>query len=455
MPPRNPVRGPDKREARRVRLEDERMPDDQIRRESLPLTRCHGRGISRKRRRTGTMDHDRYSYLIVGGGMAADAAARGIREVDPHGTIGLISSEPDPPYKRPPLSKKLWQGKPLDSVRLGTDELGVDLHLGRTVRLLDLRHKRVVDDRGTEYGFDKLLLATGVKPRRLPVGGHWITYYRTLKDYQSLREEAARGQRFAVIGGGFIGSEIAASLATNGKEVVMIFPEAGIGSRLFPSDLAAFLNDYYHERGVEVLANSVVTDVAMRGNRFSVKSGDKETATTREIEVDGIVAGIGAQPNVDLALAAGLMVDNGIVVDPFLRTSHPDVYAAGDVAAYWQSVLGERRRVEHEDNATAMGRFAGRAMAGDREPYEHLPFFYSDMFDLGYEAVGDVDSRSEVVAEWEEPYRTGVLTYRREGQVRGALLWNVWDQLDAARALIADPDAMHARQMSAAIAGVH
>src|SRR5215210_7584207 len=401
------------------------------------------------------MIHDDYTYLIVGGGMAADAAVHGIREVDSNGTIGLISAEPDPPYKRPPLSKKLWRGKALDSIWLGTDQLGVDLHLGRTGRLLDLQHKRVVDDRGTEYDFDKLLLATGVTPRRLPVGGHWITYYRTLKDYQRLRQEAARGQRFTVIGGGFIGSEIAAALAMNGKEVVMIFPEAGIGSHLFPSDLTGFLNDYYREHGVEVLALSTVTDVAMRGDRFSVTSLNKVTGTMREIEVDGIVAGIGAQPNVDLAVAAGLTVDNGIVVDPFLRTSHPDVYAAGDVAAYWQSALGQRRRVEHEDNATTMGRLAGRAMAGEREPYEHLPFFYSDMFDLGYEAVGDIDSRSEVVTEWEEPYRKGVLTYRREGRVRGALLWNVWDQLDAARALIADPDAIHANQMLMASAGVH
>ncbi len=400
------------------------------------------------------MVHDRYSYLIIGGGMAADAAASGIREVDPDGTIGLISSEPDPPYKRPPLSKMLWQGKPLDSVWLGTDQLGVDLHLGRTARLLDLQHKCVVDDRGTVYGFDKLLLATGGTPRRLPIGGYWINYYRTLKDYQRLRQEAARGQRFAVIGGGFIGSEIAAALAMNGKEVVMIFPEAGIGSRLFPTDLTRFLNDYYREHGVEVLARSTVTDVVMRGTRFAVKTQDNAAATMREIEVDGIVAGIGAQPNVDLALAAGLAVDNGIVVDPFLRTSHPDVYAAGDVAAYWQSALGQRRRVEHEDNATTMGHLAGRAMAGEPAPYEHLPFFYSDMFDLGYEAVGDIDSRCEVVADWEEPYRAGVLTYRGEGRVRGVLLWNVWDQLDAARALIADPDSIDSRQMTAEIVGV-
>ena len=400
------------------------------------------------------MVHDDYTYLIVGGGMAADAAVHGIREVDADGTIGLISTEPDPPYKRPPLSKKLWRGKALDSVWLGTDQLGVDLHLGRTGRLLDLQHKRVVDDRGAEYGFDKLLLATGVTPRRLPVGGHWITYYRTLKDYQRLRQEAARGQRFAVIGGGFIGSEIAAALAMNGKEVVMILPEAGIGSRLFPPDLAGFLNDYYREHGVEVLTHAMVTDVVRRGDRFTVEVRDTASSTMRELEVDGVVAGIGAQPNVDLAQTAGLAVDNGIVVDPFLRTSHPDVYAAGDVAVYWQSVLGQRRRVEHEDNATTMGHLAGRAMAGEPAPYEHLPFFYSDMFDLGYEAVGEIDARLEVVAEWEEPYRTGLLTYRREGRVRGALLWNIWDQLDAARALIADPDAIDARQMTAEIAGV-
>src|SRR5918995_488295 len=400
------------------------------------------------------MDHDDYTYLIVGGGMAADAAVHGIREVDADGSIGLISAEPDPPYKRPPLSKKLWRGKALDSVWLGTDQLGVDLHLGRTGRLLDLQHKRVVDDRGTEYGFDKLLLATGVTPRRLPVGGHWITYYRTIKDYQRLRQEAERGQRFAVIGGGFIGSEIAAALAMNGKDVVMILPEAGIGSRLFPPDLAEFLNDYYREHGVEVLTHATVTDVVRRGDRFTVEVRDTAASTMREIEVDGVVAGIGAQPNIDLAQTAGLAVDNGIVVDPFLRTSHPDVFAAGDVAVYWQSVLGQRRRVEHEDNATTMGRLAGRAMAGEPAPYEHLPFFYSDLFDLGYEAVGEIDARLEVVADWEEQYRTGLLTYRREGRVRGALLWNIWDQLDAARALIADSDAIEARQMTAELAGV-
>ncbi len=400
------------------------------------------------------MSDRHYTYLIVGGGMAAHAAVGGIRELDPDSSIGLIGAEPDPPYKRPPLSKKLWQGKAFDSIWLQTDRLGVDLHLGRSARLLDLRHKRVVDDRGAVYDFDALLLATGVTPRRLPFGGHRIIYYRTLHDYQRLRQETSQGQRFAVIGGGFIGSEIAAALTANGKDVVMIFPDAGIGARLFPPDLSAFLNTYYRERGVEVLAGATVSDVIERGERLILRIGAAGAADTRDIEVDGIVAGIGARPNTDLALAAGLVVDDGIVVDGLLRTSHPDVYAAGDVAAFWQGALSQRRRDEHEDNATTMGRCAGRSMAGDRVPYDHLPFFYSDMFELGYEAVGEVDSRLETVAEWEEPYRTGVITYRGEGRVRGMLLWNVWDQLDAARALIGDADAMPSSVLRGALLGV-
>jgi 3-phenylpropionate/trans-cinnamate dioxygenase ferredoxin reductase component len=413
-----------------------------------------GRLVSTSAWRRNAMSHHHYTYLIVGGGMAADAAARGIREVDPDGAIGLIGAEPDPPYKRPPLSKKLWRGKALDSVWLKTDRLGVDLHLGRTARVLDLRQKQVVDDRGAVYDFDKLLLATGVTPRRLPFGGHRIIYYRTLHDYQRLRQETSQGQRFAVIGGGFIGSEIAAALTTNGKEVVMIFPDAGIGAHLFPPDLSLFLNAYYREQGVEVRAGATVADVIERGERLVLTIGSVDSAATDVIDVDGIVAGIGARPNIDLARAAGLDVDDGIVVDAFLRTSHPDVYAAGDVASFWQGALSRRRRVEHEDNATTMGRCAGRAMAGDPAPYDHLPFFYSDLFDLGYEAVGDVDSRLDIMADWEEPYRTGVISYRQDGRVRGMLLWNVWDQVDAARARIAGADAVHAADLKGALVGV-
>src|SRR5581483_3858618 len=181
-----------------------------------------------------------YTYLIVGGGMTAAAATHGIREVDPSGPIGLLSAEGHPPYDRPPLSNKLWKGKPLESIWCHTESQGVTLHLGRTARHLDPQNKRVTDDQGTVYGYGKLLLATGGTPRRLPFGGEQIIYFRTLDDYQRLRALTATGQHFAVIGGGFIGSEVAAALAMNGKKAVMAFPEAGIGTRMFPSDLAAF-----------------------------------------------------------------------------------------------------------------------------------------------------------------------------------------------------------------------
>ncbi len=179
------------------------------------------------------MSHD--AYLIVGGGMTADAAVRGIREVDPDGSIGLIGREADPPYDRPPLTKGLWKGKPLESIWRKTQAAGADLHTGRTVQALDVEQKRVTDDQGVDYTYEKLLLATGGTPRRLPFSDKAILYYRTVADYRRLREMADRGRRFAVIGGGFIGSEIAAALAMNGKEVVMLFPEEGIGSRMFPA----------------------------------------------------------------------------------------------------------------------------------------------------------------------------------------------------------------------------
>jgi 3-phenylpropionate/trans-cinnamate dioxygenase ferredoxin reductase subunit len=234
-----------------------------------------------------------------------------------------------------------------------------------------------------------------------------------------------------VIGGGFIGSEIAAALAMNERDVTMIFPGAGICSRMFPFDLSEFLDDAYRANGVEVLVGESVAHFERRGEQFLLRT------SSREITVDGIVAGLGIEPDVDLAARAGLDLDNGIVVNELLRTSRPDVYAAGDVAAFYNPALDRRLRVEHEDNANTMGRQAGRNMAGEREPYHHLPYFYSDLFELGYEAVGDLDSRLETVADWDEPYRKGVVYYLREGRVRGVLLWNVWGRVDAARELIA------------------
>ena len=378
-----------------------------------------------------------YTYLIVGGGMTADAAVHGIREVDGSGSIGLVSAEAHPPYNRPPLSKGLWKGKPVESIWRQTESQGVILHLGRIAQHLDPQNRRVTDDQGTVYGYDRLLLATGGAPRLLPF--EQIIYFRTLDDYERLRALTAEGQRFAVIGGGFIGSEVAAALAMNGKAVVMAFPEEGIGSRMFPPDLAKFLNDLYRQKGVEVLPGELVASLEMRAGRPVLKVRNAQSQGEREVVTDGVVAGIGIQPNVELAQKAGLEVENGIRVDTSLRTSHADIYAAGDVANFYNPALDKRLRVEHEDNANTMGRLAGQAMAGRTVTYDHLPFFYSDLFELGYEAVGEVDSRLQMVADWKDPYQEGVVYYLRDGRVRGALLWNVWEQVDAARRLIAEP----------------
>jgi 3-phenylpropionate/trans-cinnamate dioxygenase ferredoxin reductase subunit len=374
-------------------------------------------------------------YLIVGGGMTADAAAAGIRKRDPQGSIALISAESHPPYNRPPLSKGLWKGKPLEGIWRKTEARGVSLALGCTVRSLNLSEKSVSDDRGTVYGFEKLLLATGGTPRRLPSGDDSVIYFRTLDDYTRLRELADRGSRFVVVGGGFIGSEVAAALTLHGKQVVMVFPEEAIGARVFPTQLAVFVNDYYRTKGVEVRASAKVTAVERRGEQTVLHT---DGAHAGDIVVDGAIAGLGIIPNMELARTAGLAVEDGIVVDEFLRAGRPDVFAAGDVAAFANPSLGRRIRVEHEDNALTMGAIAGENMAGATVRYDHLPFFYSDLFDLGYEAVGELDSRLETFADWVEPNRKGVVYYLSKGRIRGVLLWDVWGKVDAARALIAD-----------------
>ncbi len=369
-----------------------------------------------------------YNYLIVGGGMTADSACRGIRDHDHAGSIGLFAAEAHMPYVRPPLSKALWGGKDEASIFRGTPDLGVEVHAGRRIVQLDLGARTATDDSGGVHAYEKVLLATGGIPRRLP-GADDVIYFRTLDDYHRLRAAAAEDARVAVVGGGFIGSEIAAALATSGCDVTMLFPEEGIGARLFPADLSSFVNDYYRDKGVRVLPGELVE--AVRAGCVTTKSG----ATA---EADVVVAGLGIVAATDLAESAGLEVDDGVLVDEFGRAGgRDDVFAAGDVARFPVPALDGSRRVEHEDHANTHGRVVGANMAGAGEPYDHLPFFYSDLFDLGYEAVGDVDSRLGTVAEWAEPNRKGVVAYvDGEGRARGFLLWDTWGKVDAARELI-------------------
>jgi NADPH-dependent 2,4-dienoyl-CoA reductase/sulfur reductase-like enzyme len=375
-----------------------------------------------------------YDYVIIGGGMSADAAVEGIRELDPKGSILVISSEPDPPYKRPPLSKSLWKKTPIEKIWLDTEGKKAEVLLNQSVTHIDAEQKIAQTDAGNAYRYEKLMLATGGKRRTLPFGEDNILYYRTVEDFKKLHQMADHKKRFGVIGSGFIGSEIAAALAMNGKEVTLFDIGPGIGWNVFPDEMTAFLNDYYHQKGVEIVTNVKVTDVEKTGEklRISLNSGDS-------YEFDGVVAGVGIMPDTQLAEALNLKVDNGIHVNEYLQTSDPAIYAAGDVANFYNSLLGRRMRVEHADNATQMGKAAGRNMAGAGEKYDYLPFFYSDLFDLGYEAVGLLDARCELVEDWQQKYEKGVLYYLEDNRVRGVLLWNVWDKVDQARAVIGMP----------------
>jgi 3-phenylpropionate/trans-cinnamate dioxygenase ferredoxin reductase subunit len=372
-------------------------------------------------------------YLIAGGGMTADAACKGIRDFDPDGAITVVAAEPHPPYARPPLSKALWKGDEERTIWRGTADLGVELRLGRTLVALDLEARRATDDRGETYAYERLLLATGGRPRRLPFGGDEVIYFRTLDDYRRLRARADEEARFLVIGGGFIGSEIAAALAINGRSVTMVFPEPGIGARIFPDEFSAFVTDYYRAQGVEVLAGTSVTAIERDGGNVRVATQDGRT-----LEADTVVAGLGISPRVEVAADAGLPIDDGIVVDDRGRVEgHERLYAAGDVARFPEAALGGARRVEHEDHAKTHGRLVGANMAGADTPYDHLPFFYSDLFDLGYEAVGELDSRLQTITDVSELGGEGTVYYLDgTGRPRGVLLWNLFGRVDAARDLI-------------------
>lgn len=373
-----------------------------------------------------------YKYLIVGGGMTGDAAVKGIREIDANGSIGLVSAESNPPYARPPLTKGLWKNTPEEKIWKKTGEQNADLLLNSRVTSINSDNSVTLDS-GDKLSYDKLLLATGGRVIKLPFDEGNIIYYRTYDDYKKLREITDKKESFAVIGGGFIGSEIAAALAMNGKKVTMIFPEKYIGERIFPKDLAEYITNYYKEKGVELITGDTVKAINNKNSKSELITEKGKTIIS-----DAVIGGIGIKPDTGLAESAGIRVDNGIVVDEFLKTNRPGIYAAGDVANFHNPLLDKRIRVEHEDNANKMGKHAGKVMAGIEEPYHYLPFFYSDLFELGYEAVGELDSRLETFADWKEKYKEGVIYYLKNGRVRGVLLWNVWGEVDEARKLIAE-----------------
>ena len=376
------------------------------------------------------MRHD-FDYLIIGAGMTADAAAHGIREIDADGSIGIVGAEADPPVRRPALSKDLWtddDATVADQTLDPAGDTGAEMHLGQEVTALDLDGKVATTDAGDEFGYGQLLMATGGHPRHLDglEPSENVLYYRTLADFRRLQEATTSDTHVVVVGGGYIGSEVAAALAQNDVKVTMVFPEDHPGGGRFPESIAQQVTNRYRDGGVELRSGTGVDSGVDAGDGVELTLDDGSTLTA-----DLVVVGLGIEPSAGVAGVAGLDLaeDGGIVVDDHLRTSVEGVFAAGDVASYVDPRLG-RRRVEHEDNATTMGKAAGRALAGDDEAYAHTPMFYSDLFDLGYEAVGRMDASLETIQK--EQGDGVVVYYLDEGEIAGVLLWNVWDKVDAA-----------------------
>ncbi len=378
-----------------------------------------------------------YKYIIIGGGMTGSAAVMGIRENDSDGSIAMFSKEQFGPYNRPPLTKALWKGGKIEDIMRPMDKYNIDLYLQTSIKSLNPDMHVIEDENGESYVYEKLLLATGGHSNHLRNMPDGIIYYRTLADYEKLRKLSEEKQDFCVIGAGFIGSEISAGLTMNGKNVTMIFPEIGIAGLIYPDDLSKFMNKYYEDKGVNILTGYLVQSVEKEEDRFKVSYKNVDNDDIKEASFDAVIVGIGIKPNVILAEDAGLSIDNGIIVNEFLQTDDPDIYAAGDVANFFNPSLKKRTRVEHEDNANKMGMRAGKNMSGEAMPYTHFPFFYSDEFDMGYEAVGELKKSDDIYEDWIDPYHKGAVIYLLEGKIKGVIFWNLWGKVDLGREVIA------------------
>jgi NADPH-dependent 2,4-dienoyl-CoA reductase/sulfur reductase-like enzyme len=357
-----------------------------------------------------------YEYVIIGGGFAGGKACEGIRKVDQSGHIVLVTDEPHRPYERPPLSKGYMVGKAgLDKVYVQPEayyaEHNVELRTEVRATEIDPVLHAVTLEGGERLRYNKLLLATGGRAKRLPLPGNDLSHVftlRTIEDSQAIQKAAESADRALVLGGSFIGSEVAASLTQLGVDVTMAFPESRLLERIVPEELSEFLHEMYRERGIQILPGTVANRLAGEGRVTSAELDNGES-----LSIEMAVMGVGIDLNTELARGAGLDLteEGAVLVDRYLRSSNHDIYAAGDIAA-WPSMTfkdetlsggPKRLRVEHWDVARSQGLRAGRNMAGDQQPYTTLPYFFSDLFDFSFEVWGDLGA-------WEETVTRGSLT---------------------------------------------
>jgi NADPH-dependent 2,4-dienoyl-CoA reductase/sulfur reductase-like enzyme len=341
------------------------------------------------------------NIVILGGGMVAGYAAKQLVELGlPKGEAAILSADNAVPYERPPLSKSFLAGKDSeDAIKINPEnfykEHGIEVRLKCEVVSVDVKRKRLILKGSEEFGFQNLIIATGARPRTLNIPGSNLQnlfYLRTMSDSKSIRSATDKVKHAVVIGGGFIGMEVAAVLAQKGIEVAMVVSDDRVFKRLFSPDMSNFFESYYTARGVRLIKLTSVTE--LRGD-VTVKSAVLRDG--QSLPCDLVVAGIGVEPAIEVVKNSGLDLGDGILVDEYLRTSHPDVFGAGDVANYQDVLFGKRRRVEHWDNAVSQGQYCARSLMGDRSPFKHVPYFFSDIFDLSYEYWGDASGADQVV----------------------------------------------------------
>jgi 3-phenylpropionate/trans-cinnamate dioxygenase ferredoxin reductase subunit len=340
-------------------------------------------------------------YIILGGGMVAGYAAKQLVEqgLEP-GELMILSADSTAPYERPPLSKGFLSGKDSVSEILinSSDwysEHGIDLKLNTVVDKVDVNARLLRMSSGEEIGFETLLIATGAQPRKLDGPGQGlggIFYLRMLGDAERIRAAASGAKRAVVIGGGFIGMEVAAVLAQKNIETTLVIREDRVWSRVFSPELSDFFEQYYSARGVHIAKHASVTGLNGKKSVGAVKLGDG-----KKIACDLVVAGIGVVAAIRVVQASGFDLDNGILVNEFLETNQKQIYAAGDVANYPDLIFEKRRRVEHWDNAVSQAQHWARTITGDRQPFVHVPYFFSDIFDLSYELWGDSAGSTQTV----------------------------------------------------------
>jgi 3-phenylpropionate/trans-cinnamate dioxygenase ferredoxin reductase subunit len=389
------------------------------------------------------------TFVIVGASLAGAKAAETLRSEGFEGRIVLIGAEPHRPYERPPLSKDFLRGEAeREKVYVHEtnfyDENQIELRLGQTAVSLDAGRRQLALDNGERLGFDRLLLTTGAKPRRLGIPGgelEGIHYLRSLDDADTLRKRLDDGGRLLVIGAGWIGCEVAASARQKGLEVTVIHPGSVPLERVLGLEVGAVYRDIHLDHGVRMQPGA-------RVESFEGSPGVERVRTSEGVvECDLVVVGVGVEPAADLAAQAGLTVDNGVAVDAQLETSVPGIFAAGDTANHAHPLLGSLR-VEHWANALHQGPAAARNMLGRDQPYERLPYFFSDQYEVGMEYTGHAQGWDRVVFRGDPASRQFIAFWLNQGRVLAGMNVNVWDVTEPIQRLIAQRVVVDERRLA-------